>query len=246
MKYITAIFSEKGKRKQINQDAVLLLKSKGIIEEVLAVVCDGMGGLEQSELASREVIKAFSYWFHFVYPKLEGEQEDFEDLLYEAWETLLQKTHQTIYMYGREKHIQLGTTITAMLFKDKKYYIAHVGDSRSYQVKKSVQRLTQDQTLADFERTDSARSAHVLIQGLGASNVIKPVYLSGGVEEGAVYLLCSDGLGNKIKDEEFLDYLDEEEKWDEKALEKAGRELIKEARRRGERDDISIILLRND
>lgn len=246
MRYMATGLTDKGRRKKVNQDTVLILKIGKQKEDVLAVVCDGMGGLDKGELASREAVKAFLNWSRLSYMELEDREipEEFEDLLYESWESLLQQIHRKVYLYGKKNRIRIGTTVTAMLFRDENYYIAHVGDSRGYEVtKKGERRLTQDQTLADIMGGKYEKDSNVLIQGLGASDTIRPVYQSGKVKRTAVYLLCSDGLGNKIEDEEFSRYLKETEKPDIQILEKAGKALIKEARRRGEGDDISILLI---
>lgn len=245
MEYVTVGFTDKGKRKTVNQDAVLMVILGKCNEDVLAIVCDGMGGLDQGELASREVVRAFLDWSELKYLKLEKAKnlEAFEDLLYESWESLLQEVHQKIYTYGRKNKIRIGTTVTAMLFRKGIYYIVHVGDSRGYEIKKGVRRLTQDQTLADIVGGIYESDSNVLIQGIGASRVIRPVYQSGKAEQGAVYLLCSDGLGNTVKDIEFPAYLNITERMDKVILEQACRELIGEARKRGEKDDISVLLI---
>lgn len=63
MKYLLACHTEIGKRIK-NQDSMLLSRALFRGEEiVLSVVCDGMGGLKKGELASAEVIRAFSGWF---------------------------------------------------------------------------------------------------------------------------------------------------------------------------------------
>ncbi|BDZ84769.1 serine/threonine protein phosphatase [Claveliimonas bilis] len=245
MKYVTVGVTDKGTRKTVNQDAVLMVTLGKCDEDVLTIVCDGMGGLDQGEFASHEVVRAFLDWSKLKYLKLEKAKnlEAFEDLLYESWESLLQEVHQTIYTYGRKNKMRIGTTVTAMLFRKGIYYIVHVGDSRSYEIKKDVRRLTQDQTLADIVGGIHESDSNVLIQGIGASRVIRPVYQSGKAEQGAVYLLCSDGLGNTIKDIEFPAYLNIAERMDKVILERACRELVGEARKRGEKDDISVLLI---
>lgn len=116
---------------------------------LLAAVCDGMGGFEQGELASHEMVRMLSEWLSAEFPELCGieEEEEFEDALFESWEVLFQAVHQTIRSYGELHGIRLGTTATVMLFMRDRYYTAHVGDSRAYEIADQVIRLTQDQQI---------------------------------------------------------------------------------------------------
>ena len=64
MKFNVAIHTDVGIRKETNQDSLCLKQAetdKGVI--LLAIICDGMGGLEKGEVASATVITAFSKWF---------------------------------------------------------------------------------------------------------------------------------------------------------------------------------------
>lgn len=75
MRYSFACYTDRGKRKEVNQDALLV--SRAVYhgqETVLAVICDGMGGLKQGELASAEVAGAFDMWFEEIFSELKMKQ----------------------------------------------------------------------------------------------------------------------------------------------------------------------------
>lgn len=59
-------------------------------EIVLAVICDGMGGLTNGELASAEAVHSLAGWFREKMEEL-AEQEDFEDELYELGNSCLNR-----------------------------------------------------------------------------------------------------------------------------------------------------------
>ena len=64
MHYLATADTDIGIVKQTNQDSVLIKHGEAKVGEILlAVICDGMGGLEKGELASATVIRAFSKWF---------------------------------------------------------------------------------------------------------------------------------------------------------------------------------------
>lgn len=81
----------------------------------------------------------------------------------------------------------------------EQYYITHIGDCRLYELKEEISCLTADQTLASLEsmggsygteKYRSKRSSSILIQGLGASEKIRPVYHSGSLKK-IRYIFCA-------------------------------------------------------
>ena len=77
MKLLSAACSDRGIKKKINQDSLLVRSAMTKEGEILlAAVCDGMGGLEKGEVASGEVIRALARWFEETLPLLlSGGQE---------------------------------------------------------------------------------------------------------------------------------------------------------------------------
>ena len=64
MIYKIAAHSDVGIVKKTNQDSVLVKIAQTNHDKVcLCVVCDGMGGLADGELASATVIREFDQWF---------------------------------------------------------------------------------------------------------------------------------------------------------------------------------------
>ena len=64
MGFLSVVHSDRGIKKNTNQDSVLIKEASTDYGDVmLAVVCDGMGGLAKGEVASAALIKAFSMWF---------------------------------------------------------------------------------------------------------------------------------------------------------------------------------------
>ena len=58
-------------------------------------------------------------------------------------ESLIQEENQMISVYGKEKNLLLGTTVSAVLLIAGWYLIVHVGDSRVYGLTEDVQQLTK-------------------------------------------------------------------------------------------------------
>ncbi len=218
-------------------------------EIVLAVICDGMGGLTSGELASAEAVHSLAGWFREEMEEL-AEQEDFEDELYESWERLLKQVHERLRSYGQLHNRKMGTTVTAMLFWKGNYYIVHIGDSRIYEIREQAVQITKDQTLSELmkaeEKTkeEASKSEHVLLQAIGASRAVKPAYYSGIIKSGAVYLLCTDGFRHKIRNEELPEIFAPGEMTEEAVMRARGEDAARMVLDRGERDNISVILIR--
>ena len=146
MRYLSAFYTDIGTQKKSNQDSLLIQEANTVVgTTLLAVLCDGLGGLQKGEIASAEMIKAFSAWFQYQYPILLN-QRFTADGLRESWSKLVSETHQKLTTYGKMHGLSLGTTVEAVLFYEKRYYVFHIGDCRVYKKEGILQQITKDQT----------------------------------------------------------------------------------------------------
>lgn len=252
MRFITGLCTDKGNVKKINQDSLCIKQAQTSVGEVvLAVICDGMGGLSQGELASATVARSFAEWFVKELPGM-IRQHEIEEVPGQ-WTRLIQEQNQKLWEYGKTNGIELGTTLTAMLLFEKgNYYIAQVGDTRAYELGKQIIQLTEDQSYVAREvkrgnmtleqaRTDSRRN--VLLQCIGASADVVPELTQGKIRFGNTYLLCSDGFRHELTEEEMLREVNAENLSDRTAVTKLLTRLVRLNEERGERDNISAILI---
>ena len=115
MRFIATADTDIGISKDTNQDSLLVKHAKvDNVEVLMAVVCDGMGGLSKGELASATVIKAFDRWFHEVLP-LELEHVDMS-IIGAKWELLLKDLNMQLLDYSSKCGSSLGTTFSGILF----------------------------------------------------------------------------------------------------------------------------------
>ncbi len=256
MRYIAAYHTDVGITKKTNQDS-LAMKIVEINGKKVAfgIVCDGMGGLSKGELASKEVILAFCNWFDDVLlPDVDMGLFD-ENRLILQWDDIIQTQNKRLGEYGACKNIQLGTTVSAILMVESKYYIVHVGDSRIYHMGNTVTQLTKDQTFIAREiafgrmteeqaKTDPRRS--VLLQCVGASPVVQPEFTKGEVEPDSVYMLCSDGFRHQITDKEMLDKIGPGAINDEEDMKYGCIYLTELVKNRKETDNITVALIKAD
>ena len=250
MNYIATADTDIGTTKRTNQDSVLIKHgSCDNGEIVLAVICDGMGGLSKGELASATVVRAFSRWFDEELP-YELENIDMQ-LIGGKWALMLKDLNVKIRKYSYQTGLSMGTTFSGILLVDDKYVIAHVGDSRVYKISSGISQLTTDHTFVAREikrgnmtpeqaKTDKRRN--LLLQCVGASEAVNPDVFCGQVEEGA-YVLCSDGFRHEITQIEMYDCLNPLNLTDKNVMHINARYLIDTVKKRGEKDNISVLLI---
>ena len=71
MKYIQSYYTDIGTKRESNQDSVTLIKANTVFGEVLlAVICDGMGGYSEGEIASKYCVTEMNQWFKREFPKI--------------------------------------------------------------------------------------------------------------------------------------------------------------------------------
>lgn len=254
MEYIAAYHTDVGISKKTNQDslAIKIVNTKdGVV--AFGIVCDGMGGLSKGELASKEVIMSFCNWFdnQFV-DSVENGTFD-ENQLVTQWNDIVQSENKRLGAFGEENHLMLGTTLSAMLMYKEQYYIVHVGDSRIYELANTVTQLTNDQTFIAREiaagrmteeqaKTDPRRS--VLLQCVGASQIVEPEFTKGTIQRNAVYMLCSDGFRHQISNEEIMEKIGPAASTDEEKMKFGAIYLTELVKNRKESDNISVALIR--
>lgn len=216
MKYLTAVHTDIGIKKSTNQDSALVMEASSDLGNVLlAVICDGMGGLAKGEVASAAAIQLFSKWFENELPAIMT-LENPKDRIFSSWEKIVHTANNKISDYGRSQGISLGTTVVAILFLGNKYYVVNVGDSRVYCLSDKIFQITKDQTFVqremDMGRMTYEEALHsprrnVLLQCIGASAIVEPDFHTGEVSPSQTYMLCSDGFRHVINDQEIFERL---------------------------------------
>lgn len=251
--YLTSVYTDAGIKKKTNQDAVLVKAADTDYGRVLlAVVCDGMGGLAKGEVASAALIRAFSDWFEERFPVL-FVQNFQEEALRRDWDQLISDMNSKISDYGIGHGLRLGTTLAGLLLVGSRYYIINIGDSRIYQITDRLIQLTRDHTYVQREMDlghmtceeamrDSRRN--VLIQCVGAGSAIAPDYYTGVFEKNTVFLLCSDGFRHLVTPEELYQCLNPRVLQTEKQMAEQAVYLTELNKSRNETDNISVALIK--
>lgn len=255
MEYRIALQTDVGIKKETNQDSCCIKEAvtdNGTV--LMAVICDGMGGLAKGEVASATLIKTFSFWFENELPEILAMPKPLDEVEH-RWDRIIKEQNQNIAAYGKSLKLQLGSTITAMLIlEDSKYIIVHVGDSRAYKITDTnVKAITEDQTVAAKEvrqgkltpeQAEADPRRNVLLQCVGASRIVEPEFYYGSVASDECYMLCSDGFRHVITNEEILKAFAPSNNNTEEQMNTHITDLIELNKFRHENDNITALLIK--
>lgn len=205
----------------------------------LFVVCDGMGGHQAGEVASKLAIETFqNYSF--------SSQDPLNDV-----SNAINEAHRTIKAEAETPEYDgMGTTATLalILFIEESYqlYLGHVGDSRAYLLRKGqLSQLTSDHSiigellrngsLTEDEATHHPHR-HVVTQALGIGEV-KIETFNQKLASGDKMLLCTDGLTDVVNDSTLLSTLAQN------SPQEAADKLVDIANCEGGPDNITVIVV---
>jgi PPM family protein phosphatase len=225
--------TDRGKFRQNNEDSFLGLQfdanevhhlgkigeAKLTSTDFVFAVSDGMGGALSGEYASKIAVEKITKLLPRAFHQLaQGLEVGREDVLSE----LFTQIHAALSYLGDsyEECAGMGATLSLAWFTPGWMYFAHIGDSRIYYLPKrgkAIKQLTHDDThvgwlfragkLNEREAREHPRR-NVLQKALGAGNqFVDPQVGAVGYEPGDIFLLCTDGLTEKIYDEQLLDFL---------------------------------------
>ncbi len=253
MEFIISASTDIGNVKKTNQDSLKVMSiatTNGNI--VFAILCDGMGGLAKGEVASFNVVRELEIWAKNALPRM-CKKGITEEELGIQWTEIVSRSNEKIKAYGGARGVALGTTLTALLITEERYYGINIGDTRAYMIHDRAEVLTSDQTVVSREielglltleqaEVDPRRS--VLLQCIGASDVVYPDIFSGVARKNVVYMLCTDGFRHEISQEEIGQYFHPSRMLSNENMKQAEMDLIQLNKQRRERDNISVITIR--
>lgn len=174
--------------------------------------------------------------------------EKWHDCVMEDWRILVHDLNRNLLDYAGRKGGSLGSTLTAILIGAGQYQIVHVGDSRAYEIGENAVQITQDQSLVAREvrmgrltgeqaRLDKRRN--ILLQCLGVTRDVRPLFYQGKAKEACLYLVCTDGFWHSFRDEELSQELCRFAGNAHDLQDKLSAMILK-CRESGERDNISV------
>lgn len=239
-----------GMKRNHNEDNYLVLP-----EENLCIVADGMGGHSSGEIASKIAVDELGEFFRMTsrdgdatWPFKMDKTRNYDE---NRLATGIKLANKSIFdKAGAEsKYKGMGTTIVSVHFANDAAYVGHVGDSRVYFFREGVlKQVTEDHSLLnDYlkakkltpEEIEHFPHKNVIVRALGMKeNVIVDVSRV-DLQQGDLFLLCSDGLSGMVSDAQMQEILARTPE-----LEKACGQLIDMANAAGGTDNVTCVLAR--
>lgn len=231
MKFLTGAYWDCGQQME-NQDSITVqqvMTNRGRV--LMAVVCDGIGGLQKGEVASGYVIERMVANFYRQLITLIGRGKPVSTLQKSILRCMY-SIQEELGRYVRGKELQMGTTMSLLLIFRNRYLICHIGDSRIYHCsRKGMKQLTNDHS----------GGGHRLLKCIGSFPFQMPDMSTGKVRRKQGFLLCTDGFHNRQNWGELFDpsCIAEEEQ-----IERRLRENAISVKKRGEKDNLSAIYIK--
>lgn len=243
-----------GRKREANEDNFLVDKKLSLF-----IVADGMGGHASGEVASdiavhefrntvdanREVIERFAKGDATVRP---------QDIL-TVLEQAVQAACHAIYSKGQAEPDKrgMGTTTSALLIAGDRGFIAHVGDSRIYLVRRGqVVQLTEDHSLVNelvrrgkiakdgIENSPYKAYKNAVTRAVGVYEQVQGDTIDFEILPGDQFLLCSDGLHAYLDDAKTIDLLAQDD------ITQAPKRFVELANTAGGHDNITAVVVRID
>jgi serine/threonine protein phosphatase PrpC len=217
---------------------------------VVMAVSDGMGGALAGEVASTMAVETVSEkMLDDDTDKTLSPDEQDHYLINKLYDATVFANH-LIHQQGRsDPQFQgMGATFTALGVTPEATDIIQVGDSRAYLVRSGkIYQITKDQSLVQqlidaqqisAEEAETHTLKNVILQALGAQNEIYPVSARVAPCKDDIFVLCTDGLSNKVGAAELQQIVLE----NSDQLQNACASLIKLANENGGEDNITVVI----
>jgi len=246
LKILAFGLTDVGMRRDHNEDNYLVDD-----DQRLYLVADGMGGHLGGEMASMLAVNTIRDTVRDERKKLNGgfrgpiEQHPALMIL----PTAVKRACAAIFHKAQEiPELQgMGTTVTSLAFEDGYAFFGHVGDSRAYLVRDGhIEQLSEDHSLVNEqlkaglitpEQARMSRFKHIITRSVGFEEDVAVDTMVVPIQEGDVYVLCSDGLANLVSTLEIRDCVFDN------FLRDAPNSLVALANERGGDDNITVVVV---
>jgi serine/threonine protein phosphatase PrpC len=236
--------TDTGRVRTNNEDSIALDETCGV-----AVLADGMGGYAAGEVASGmacDFIKAeLGRWLH------EAAVNASDGDVKRAMDICVDNANRAIFSAANSNptYAGMGTTLVLGVFRSGRLLLGHIGDSRGYRWRDgSLQQITKDHSLLQEqidagiltpEQAQFAANKNLVTRALGVEDLVLMETHLHDVQSGDIYLMCSDGLSDMLRDPQIAEVMAAHT-----SLPEMGEALVAAANDAGGRDNIAVVLVR--
>lgn len=201
--------TDPGMLRSENQDTFSIVKLSR--EQLLTVVCDGMGGAKSGNIASRICMEIFVE--EIKRNCRSGMKSDRIDTMLRDAAELANKAVFEQSQVG-EDYMGMGTTLVAAFFQKNAVTVLNIGDSRAYLCsEEGINGITVDHSLVEMmvqrgeltrEQAKNHPGKNLITRAVGTEQSVECDLYHLQMEKGQSMVLCSDGLSNTMSDQEIL------------------------------------------
>lgn len=239
-----------GKRISVDAEGLYSL-SHTISKPTICAVCDGMGGLTDGKVASQNVVTYLKEYCNknLYHNSKKSFHTDSKKNIFVWINQLVNELNGYMNMaYDSSK--EYGSTLAMLYLGEEKIYASNIGDSSIYIFKKGIlEKISIDHTQhasavrLGIKSKDDTWGKNVLTQYLGMpidSIVLEPYTISVDYDP-MTFLMCSDGLIERLNEQEISHIVSNAKYMTLKSLSK---KLIKAAIDKGTKDNVTVMLVR--
>lgn len=242
MMYEICAQTDRGRLRQNNEDAFAFDARTG-----LCLLADGMGGYKAGEIASNMAVTFINLelgrWLSQSWQATARE-------IRRTLEICVENANHSIFKAAcsNPDYEGMGTTLVAGIFQEDRLVLGHIGDSRCYRLRgQSFTQITKDHSLLQEqidaglitpEQALASSNRNLITRALGVDDAVLVEINEYPVELGDLYLMCSDGLSDMVRDEAIAAILGGTGTLPQKAF-----ELVAAANEGGGHDNISVLLV---
>lgn len=242
--------TDKGRTRSSNQDGFAAVEFSS--DTAFFLVCDGMGGANGGEEASRVAIEAaMKSVSEDVNAVLADENIDKRKYMPKILTYAAEGANLAVYDRATEEpsFTGMGTTFVGAIISGDTMYVVNVGDSRLYLITEDeVKQVTRDHSYVQYlvdmgvmtsEQAETSSKKNIITKAVGTSDQVNPDTFTVSLEGVSYVLLCSDGLTNMVSKAEILSIVSEESDIAVKT-----EALVARANENGGKDNITAVLVK--
>lgn len=237
MKFDAWYVTDKGLRRDSNQDACLINKEIGLF-----VVADGMGGHSGGEVASSIAVETTEE----VALQTDVLKKSPREIILQAYEEASRRIFDKA-ANERPELAGMGTTMVVAYIRGKHLYVGNVGDSRCYLFKKPyLWQVTEDHSLLNEQlragvinegQIQNFVGRNVITRSVGYEREVYPDVIEREIFPGETFLICSDGLSGLVPDRRISEILSQN------PPDKAVKACVEQALANGGDDNVTVLAL---
>ena len=236
MRIISSARTDIGLKRKNNEDAYLERLDLGVF-----AVADGIGGSAAGEIASGIFVETARDVFERGFYSDTETSTQIQEVFRQANERILLNTEEY------PDHRGMGCTAELIAFRGGRFFIGHIGDSRTYLFRDGeLRRITRDHSLVQDqlekglitpEDAKKHRLRNIVLRAVGIYPSVELDLINGRIAPGDITLLCSDGLTDMVDEDLIREILASALGLTDKV-----EQLVESAKTAGGNDNITVVL----